>query len=56
VIRRSCLVAVALLLSAGAVSAPATQKWTAGWDNFRESLNYKQRQLVCKGDDGVNCQ
>lgn len=39
--RRSCLVAVALLLSAGAASAATTQKWTAGWDNFHEPLNYK---------------
>ena len=35
------LVAVAVLLSASTASATATvQKWTAGWDDFSEPLNY----------------
>jgi hypothetical protein len=39
--KRTFLV-VALLLSAVTASAAATtQKWTAGWDNFNEPLNYK---------------
>ena len=33
--------AVAVLLSASTASATATvQKWTAGWDDFSEPLNY----------------
>jgi hypothetical protein len=41
--KRICLVVVVvgLLLSAGAASATVTtQKWTAGWDDFSEPLNY----------------
>lgn len=34
------LVAMALLMAAGAASAATKQKWTAGWDNFGEPLNY----------------
>jgi hypothetical protein len=39
--KRIFLVVLALLLSVGTASATATvQKWTAGWDNFGEPLNY----------------
>lgn len=31
----------ALLLSSAAFGGATTQKWTAGWDNFSEPLNYK---------------
>jgi hypothetical protein len=43
--KRIFLVAVALLLSASAASAATTQKWTAGWDNFSEPLNYKKSKI-----------
>jgi hypothetical protein len=44
--KRILLVMGALLLSASAVSAAATmQKWTAGWDNFGEPLNYKKSKI-----------
>jgi hypothetical protein len=39
------LVAAVLLMSAGAASAATTQKWTAGWDNFGEPLNYKKSKI-----------
>jgi hypothetical protein len=40
------LLMVALLLSAITASAAATtQKWTAGWDNFSEPLNYKKSKI-----------
>jgi hypothetical protein len=39
--RRIFLVVVASLLSASTASAATKQKWTAGWDNFSEPLNYK---------------
>ena len=39
--KRIFLVVVALLLSASTASAATTQKWTPGWDNFSEPLNYK---------------
>ena len=40
--KRIFLVAVALLMSAGAASASTKQKWTAGWDNFGEPLDYSK--------------
>jgi hypothetical protein len=43
-IKRIFLV-VALLLIAGAASAATTQKWTAGWDNFSEPLNYTKSKI-----------
>ena len=39
--KRIFLAVVALFLSASAAFAATTQKWTAGWDNFGEPLNYK---------------
>jgi hypothetical protein len=42
---RIVLVVVALLLSASAASAATTQKWTAGWDNFSEPLNYTRSKI-----------
>ena len=39
--KRICLLLAALLITAGTASATATvQKWTAGWDDFSEPLNY----------------
>src|ERR1700728_2721313 len=43
--KRLFLVMVALLLSVAAASATAL-KWTAGWDNFDESLNYKKSKVT----------
>ena len=41
------LVAIAaLLLSAGVASAATAQKWTPGWDNFHEPLNYQKSKLT----------
>jgi hypothetical protein len=38
--------AVALLLSASsALAGTTTQKWTAGWDNFSEPLNYQKSSV-----------
>jgi hypothetical protein len=44
--KRIFLLVVAVLLSAATASATATvQKWTAGWDNFGEPLNYKKSHV-----------
>jgi hypothetical protein len=43
--KRGFLFAGALLLSSCAASATTTQKWTAGWDNFSESLNYTKSNI-----------
>lgn len=44
--KKTFLVALTLLISAGAASAAATkQKWTAGWDNFGEPLNYTKSTI-----------
>jgi hypothetical protein len=43
--KRIFLVAMALLMSAGAASAATKQKWTAGWDNFGEPLNYAKSSV-----------
>jgi hypothetical protein len=44
--KRIFLLVVALLLSAVTASATATvQKWTAGWDNFVEPLNYTRSKI-----------
>jgi hypothetical protein len=44
--KRIVLVAVAMLLAAGTASATTTvQKWTAGWDNFGEPLNYTNSKI-----------
>src|SRR3984893_10301170 len=44
--KRIILVVVALLLSASAASAATMQKWTAGWDNFVEPLNYTKSKIT----------
>lgn len=44
--KRIFQVVVALLLSASAASAATTQKWTAGWDNLSEPLNYKKSKVT----------
>lgn len=44
--QRTFLVMVALFLSAGSVFATTTtEKWTAGWDNPSEPLNYKKSNV-----------
>jgi hypothetical protein len=44
--KRTFLLALALLLSASAASAAATtQKWTPGWSNFSEPLNYAKSKV-----------
>jgi hypothetical protein len=40
------MLVVALLLSASAASAATKQKWTAGWDNFGEPLNYTKSKVT----------
>jgi hypothetical protein len=40
------LLVVILLLSTSAAFAAATQKWTAGWDNFGEPLNFTKSKIV----------
>src|SRR5215471_16196716 len=35
----------ALLLCACSASATTTQKWTAGWDNFSEGLNFSKSNI-----------
>jgi len=43
--KRKLLVVAALFLTAGVTFATTTrQKWTPGWDNFNEPLNYKNVQ------------
>ena len=44
--RRIFLVLLALLLTAGASSAATMQKWTAGWDNLGEPLNYTKSNVT----------
>jgi hypothetical protein len=44
--KRLFLLAGTLLLSACAASATTTQKWTAGWDNFSEPLNYTKSHVT----------
>jgi hypothetical protein len=39
--RMFLLVAALLLTASTAFATVTTQKWTAGWDNFSERLNYK---------------
>jgi hypothetical protein len=42
---KTLLVMLALFLAAGAASASTTQKWTAGWNNFSEPLNYTKSDI-----------
>ena len=44
--KRTLVLMGALLLSASAASAATTQKWTAGWDNFSEPLNYNKSKIT----------
>jgi hypothetical protein len=44
--KRIILVVVVFLLSASMASAATTQKWTAGWDNFGEPLNYTKSKIT----------
>jgi hypothetical protein len=39
------IVAAVMLLSMSAAWATTTQKWTAGWDNFGEPLNYSKSKV-----------
>jgi hypothetical protein len=43
--KRTFLLVVALLLSAGTTSA-TTEKWTAGWDNFSEPLDFTHSSIT----------
>src|SRR5713101_3754614 len=44
--KRVFLLLMALLFSASTASATATiQRWTAGWDNFTEPLNYTRSKI-----------
>ena len=44
--KRLFLLAGASLLSVCAASATTTQKWTAGWDNFSEPLNFTKSKIT----------
>ena len=45
--KRIFLLVAALLLSAStAFATVTTQKWTAGWDNFSEPLNYNKSKIT----------
>ena len=45
--KRKLLVVAALFLTAGVTFATTTrQKWTPGWDNFNEPLNYKKSYVT----------
>jgi hypothetical protein len=43
--RRIWILAVVLLASSGTALAATTQKWTAGWDNFNEPLNFSKSKI-----------
>src|ERR1700757_3940176 len=43
--KRISTMAAVLLLSAGVATATTTQKWTAGWDNFSEGLNFNKSNI-----------
>jgi hypothetical protein len=43
--KKTILLAAALLLTVGAVSAQTTQEWTTGWDNFREPLDFTHSNI-----------
>jgi hypothetical protein len=43
--KKVCLLWVGLVLLAGAAFGATTEKWTPGWDNFNEPLNYKKSKL-----------
>jgi hypothetical protein len=43
--RTFMLVATLLLATTTAFATVTTQKWTAGWDNFSEPLNYKKSKI-----------
>jgi hypothetical protein len=46
-VKRTFLISAVLLLAAAHAFAGATaQKWTAGWDNFGEPLNYKTSKVT----------
>jgi hypothetical protein len=44
--KRIFLLMVAVLLSAGAALAATTEKWTAGWDNFSEPLDFTHSNIT----------
>lgn len=45
--KRAILLAILVLLSASmAFAAATTQKWTAGWDNFHEPLNFTKSHIT----------
>jgi hypothetical protein len=45
--KKILLLAVTLLVAATAASAtPTIQKWTAGWDNFSEPLNFTSSKIT----------
>jgi hypothetical protein len=43
---RAFLLLVALFLSVGTASAATTEKWTAGWDNFSEPLDFTHSNIT----------
>jgi hypothetical protein len=46
-VKRNFLLSAALLFAtAHAFAGATTQKWTAGWDNFGEPLNYSKSDII----------
>ena len=43
--KRTFLLIMVLLLSASTASAATTEKWTAGWDNFSEPLDFTHSSI-----------
>ena len=53
--KRKLLVVAALFLTAGVTFATTTrQKWTPGWDNFNEPLNYKKSYVSWNVDPATS--
>jgi hypothetical protein len=44
--KRTIITAALLFISVAAASAATKQKWTAGWDNFGEPLNYTKSNVT----------
>jgi hypothetical protein len=48
------LMAALLLFASAGFATTATLKWTAGWDNFGEPLNYKKSKVSHSVNAGKN--
>jgi hypothetical protein len=52
--RKSSLIMALLLSSSAAFAGTTTQKWTAGWDNFGEPLNYTKSNVKWSVNDSTH--